>query len=214
MLNIVLFGAPGCGKGSQARRISDKYNLPIIATGDLFRYHISSNTPIGIEAKKYINNGNLVPDEITLKIVEERLNEEDCKNGFILDGFPRNLSQAKALDKITKIDLFLFIDVSINEIEFRAINRRICPNCNKVFSMSECYRTTCDVCKTQLIQRDDDKIEVVRNRINNYLNTCDNVIEFYKNKKLLQTVLSADSAEKTFIEVDEIIQNYLKKKAK
>lgn len=213
-MKIVLFGAPGCGKGSQARKISEKYNLPIISTGDLFRFHISNNTPIGIEAKKYINLGNLVPDEITIKIVEERLKQADCQNGFILDGFPRNIFQAKALDQITKIDLFLFIDVSISEIEIRAVNRRICPKCNKIFSMLDVYRSNCDNCNSTLIQRDDDKIEVVRNRIKNYQATCDDVIEFYKSKKVLQQILSAESADATFLGVDEVIKNYLKKKAK
>ena len=204
-MNIVLFGAPGCGKGSQAVRISAKYGLTHISTGDLFRYHISNKTPLGVIAKQHIDKGNLVPDELTLQLVEERLKEKDCENGFILDGFPRNIAQAVALEKFANIDLVVYIDVPLEEIEKRAVNRRLCPACGKIFSMLEKQTSVCDVCGVELIQRADDTSEVVRSRINNYKTQSEPVINYYKEKELLKTVRSGKSADETFVLVDELL---------
>ncbi len=211
-MNIVLFGAPGSGKGSQASRINAKYGLVHISTGDVFRDNMAKNTPLGKIARTYIDKGNLVPDELTIEIVKDRLAQSDCKNGFILDGFPRNLAQAKALEKIVKIDLVIFIDVSMSEIEIRAVNRRICPKCGKIFSMIEKYTTVCDECGETLIQREDDKIDIVRTRIKNYLTQSEPVVDYYKRKKLLHTILSGKSADETFVSVDNLLSKYMKKK--
>ena len=204
-MNIILFGAPGCGKGSQAVRICAKYGISHISTGDLFRYHISNKTPLGVIAKEYIDKGNLVPDELTLQLVEERLKEKDCQNGYILDGFPRTLAQAEALEKIANIDLVIYIDVPLEEIESRAVNRRLCPACGKIFSMLEEQRDVCDVCGVGLIQRADDTSEIVKARINNYQTQSEPVIKYYQEKELLKTVRSGKSADETFVLVDELL---------
>lgn len=209
-MNIVLFGAPGSGKGSQATRISAKYGLVHISTGDVFRYNISNKTPLGKIAKTYIDKGNLVPDELTNELVKDRLAQPDCANGFILDGYPRNLAQAQALEKMAKIDLVIFIDVSMSEIEIRAINRRICPTCGKIYSMLEKYTTTCEECGSKLIQREDDKIDVVRTRISNYLSQSEPLVGYYKNKKILYTILSGNSADETFVSVDKLLSKFKK----
>ncbi len=210
-MNIVLFGAPGSGKGSQATRINKKYNLPHISTGDLFRENINNNTPLGVIAKEFINRGELVPDEPVFEILKNRLALPDCKNGYVLDGFPRNLAQAIELEKISKIDAVIFIDVSMSEIEIRAINRKICPTCGKIYSMVERYTQVCDDCGSDLIQREDDKIDVVRNRIKTYLSQSEPLIKYYRDRKILKTVLSGNSADETFVEVDKILSNLSKK---
>ena len=212
-MKIVLFGAPGCGKGTQAAKINQKYNIPHISTGDLFRENIAKNTKLGLIAKEYINQGQLVPDGFVCELIKDRISKEDCKNGFILDGFPRTLNQAKELEKITKIDAVIFIDVSMSEIEIRAVNRRLCPACGKIFSMLDGYREQCDVCGVNLIQREDDKISVIRKRIQTYLSQSEPLIKFYQKKKILNTILSEKSADETFVFVDEILSKLKRKKA-
>ena len=125
-MNIILLGAPGAGKGTQASKISDNYNLPHISTGDIFRENIKNQTPIGLLAKSFIDAGNLVPDEVTCKIVEERISRSDCEEGYMLDGFPRTIAQAEALDQITKIDLVINIDVDFSLLLDRLCGRRVC----------------------------------------------------------------------------------------
>ena len=129
MLRTVLLGPPGAGKGTQAVRIVEKYNVPHISTGDIFRENIKNETPIGLLAKSYIDKGQLVPDEVTCKIVEDRIQRADCENGYILDGFPRKIAQAEALDKITKIDLVINIDVDFSLLLDRLCGRRVCKDC-------------------------------------------------------------------------------------
>lgn len=213
-MKIVLFGAPGCGKGSQATRISKKYGIPQISTGDLFRENIAKNTSLGKIAKEYMNKGELVPDKLVFDIVKDRLSRQDCQNGYILDGFPRNIAQAEELEKFAKIDAVIFIDVSINEIEIRAVNRRICSNCGKIHSMMEKYTTVCDDCGEKLIQREDDKIEVVRKRLQSYFSQSEPLINYYKEKKLLKSVLSGKNADETFLAVDKILSKLNKKSRK
>ena len=212
-MKIVLFGAPGSGKGSQATRIIKKYNLPHISTGDLFRENIANNTKLGAVAKSYINKGELVPNELVFDMLKDRLSKADCEKGYILDGFPRNLEQAIELEKFAKIDAVIYIDVSMSEIEIRAVNRRICPSCGKIYSMLEKYTEKCD-CGSDLIQRDDDKIEIVRKRVQNYLTQSEPLVDYYKNKKLLKTVLSAENADETFVSVDKILSKIAKKSRK
>lgn len=211
-MKIVLFGAPGSGKGSQATRINKKYNIPHISSGDLFRENIANKTELGIIAKGYIDKGQLVPDSFVCELIKDRISRSDCQNGFILDGFPRTIDQAVELEKFTKIDAVIFIDVSMSEIEIRAINRRICPACGKIFSMLEGYTTKCDTCGADLIQREDDKVDVVRNRIKAYITQSEPLVEYYKNKKILKTVLSEKSADETFVEVDKILSKMKGKK--
>ena len=143
-MNIILFGAPGSGKGTQAKLISKEFGIPQISTGDILREHISRGTELGKVAKTYIDEGKLVPDEIVISLVKERLSLPDCKKGYILDGFPRTIEQAEKLVKFADIDVVVHIDVSINEGERRAVSRRICPNCGKIYSIAEKYFENCE----------------------------------------------------------------------
>ena len=204
-MKIVLFGAPSSGKGSQAKLISNEFGLPQISTGDILRDNIQRQTEIGKFVESIINRGELVPDNIMIEIIKERINEEDCKNGYILDGFPRTLEQAKMLLKITNIDVVIYIDVSIIEVERRALSRRICPACGKIYNISNKFIENCDDCGAKLIQRDDDKIDVIRHRIEKYLSQSESLIEFFRKKKLLKTVFSAESPEETYKSVRKIL---------
>lgn len=209
-MKIVLFGAPGSGKGTQAKLINAEFGLPQISTGDLLRSHIARETELGKIAKGYINKGELVPDKLVIELVKNRIKEKDCKNGYILDGFPRTHEQAVQLDKIDKIDVVVYIDITINEVEKRALNRRVCPACGKIFSIAKKYIESCE-CGVKLVQRDDDKIEVVRERIKTYLAQSEPLIKYYKNKKILQRVLSGESPEATYNEVKKIILPFAKR---
>ncbi len=204
-MKVILFGAPGCGKGSQAKFIMRDFGIPQISTGDILRENIANRTEIGKVAEGLINNGQLVPDEMIIEIVKDRISKPDCKKGFILDGFPRTIGQAEQLDLITKIDVVIFIDISINEVERRALTRRICPNCGKIFSIAEKYTEVCDECGAKLVQRDDDKREVVRKRVDQYLSQSEPLIKFFKKRKNLKTVLSKNSPEETYEEVKKIL---------
>ena len=211
-MNIILFGPPGSGKGSQAKLISKEFSIPQISTGDILREHISKGTDLGKVAKSFIDEGKLVPDEIVIALVRQRLELPDCKDGYILDGFPRTLEQAQRLIEFADIDVVVYIDVSINEVERRALTRRICPNCGKIYSIAEKYVEKCDDCGETLIQRDDDKLEVVRKRIETYLSQSEPLIEFYKKKKILATIFSSETPEETYQSVREIILPFAKRK--
>ena len=211
-MKIVLFGAPGSGKGSQAKLISAKFGWPQISTGDLLRTHISKETELGKIAKQYIDKGQLVPDDLVIELVKNRIREKDCESGYILDGFPRTYEQAIQLDKIDKMDMIIYIDITMNEVEKRALNRRICPVCGKIYSVANRYIEKCEECGTKLVQRDDDRIEVVRERIKTYLAQSEPLIEYYKKKKILITILSGDSAESTFVGVKDLILSFTRKK--
>lgn len=210
-MKIVLFGAPGSGKGSQAKLINKEFGWPQISTGDILRTHIANGTELGKIAKEYMNKGELVPDKLVIELLKNRISEADCKKGYILDGFPRTHEQAVQLDKIDKIDIVIFIDITMNEVEKRALNRRVCPACGKIFSISNRFIEKCD-CGAKLIQRDDDKIEVVRERIKKYLTQSEPLIDLYKKKKILARVLSGESPEATYNEVKKIILSLMKKK--
>jgi len=205
-MRIVLLGSPGSGKGTQASRIENKFGIPHISTGDIFRYNISRNTPIGMEAKKYIEKGLLVPDELTLSIVKSRFLEDDCKKGFLLDGFPRTLAQAEALDKELdsigeKIDAVINLEVSDEIIIERMANRRVCSKCGESYNISF-YRpakeNTCDKCGGKLITREDDKAETVANRLNVYRNQTFPLIDYYRKKNILIVINGEESADKVF----------------
>lgn len=211
-MRIILFGAPGSGKGSQAKLIKEEFGIPQISTGDILRENISKQTQLGIIAKTYMDQGRLVPDELVVELVKQRLSQEDCKNGFILDGFPRTISQAEQLMKFAEIDVVVYIDVSMIEVERRALTRRLCPSCGKIFNIAEKFIEVCDDCSATLIQREDDKLEVVRKRIETYLEQSEPLIELYKKKNILTTVFSGDSPEETYIYVREILLPYVKNK--
>lgn len=211
-MNIILLGAPGAGKGTQATKISDGYGLPHISTGDIFRENIKKQTEIGVLAKSYIDKGQLVPDEVTCKIVEERISREDCKNGYMLDGFPRTIAQAEALDKITTIDLVINIDVDFSLLMDRLCGRRVCKDCGESYHISRLGGATkCARCGGDLYQRKDDNPETVKSRLDVYNAQTAPLIEYYGKKGLLFNVVSdTRPPEATFEQIAEKLDTLLK----
>lgn len=212
-MKIVLLGPPGAGKGTQAKSISNKYSIPHISTGDIFRKNISENTPLGIEAKSYIDKGLLVPDEVTINMVNDRLAMDDCKNGYLLDGFPRTVEQAEALDKFLsergeKLDTALLIEVPSNFIVERMTGRRVCPSCGASYHVKfnpPVVEGKCDVCGSDLIQRKDDTIEIVQDRLNVYEAQTQPLIDFYRNKNQLSAVDGTKAINEVFEGICEIL---------
>lgn len=195
-MKIIMLGAPGAGKGTQAQMIADKYDIPHISTGDIFRENVKKGTELGMEAKKYMDQGLLVPDELTVKILLDRVAQADCKNGYVLDGFPRTIPQAEVLDKaITelgeKIDYAINVDVPDENIIRRMSGRRACLACGATFHIEHIppkQEGICDKCGKELVQRDDDKEETVKNRLDVYHKQTQPLIDFYTKQGVLRTV--------------------------
>lgn len=212
-MKIVLLGPPGAGKGTQAKSISNRYSIPHISTGDIFRKNISENTPLGIEAKSYMDNGQLVPDEVTINMVKDRLQQDDCKNGYLLDGFPRTVHQAEALDNfLTKreesIDTALLIEVPKEFILERMTGRRVCPSCGASYHIKfnpPANDGKCDLCGSDVIQRKDDTEETVKERLDVYENQTQPLIDFYKNKKQLSVVDGTQAINEVFESICKIL---------
>ena len=203
-MNIILLGAPGAGKGTQATKISDAYGLPHISTGDIFRENIKNETPIGLLAKSYIDKGQLVPDEVTCKIVEERLKKADCNNGYMLDGFPRTIAQAEALAKITNIDLVINIDVDFSLVMDRLCGRRVCKDCGESYHISSLNGATkCSRCGGELYQRKDDNPETVQSRLEVYSAQTEPLIAYYKERGVLFNVVSNSTPDAVFAKISE-----------
>ncbi len=182
-MKVILLGAPGAGKGTQAVRLAKRYNIPHISTGDIFRSNIKERTPIGIVAKSYIDKGQLVPDEVTIQIVKERLEKDDCKNGYLLDGFPRTVSQAEALDGFSEIDSVVNIDVPLHKLMRRITGRRVCGKCGESYHIDYLDgSTSCRKCDGELIQRADDNEETVGKRLEVYEKQTAPLIDHYKSK--------------------------------
>ena len=195
-MKIVMLGAPGAGKGTCAKVLSEKYNIPHISTGDIFRANIKGGTELGMEAKKYMDQGQLVPDELTVKILLDRVAKDDCKNGYVLDGFPRTIPQAEVLDKALneindKIDYAINVDVPDENIINRMGGRRACLSCGATYHMVHIppkKEGICDVCGQPLVLRDDDKPETVKNRLDVYHKQTQPLIDFYNAKGILKSV--------------------------
>ena len=187
-MNIIFLGPPGAGKGTQAQRVCDELKIPQISTGDILRRAIKEETPVGLKAKAYVESGKLVPDEILGEIIKDRLAQDDCKPGYILDGFPRTVPQAEALEKIAKIDVVVEIAVADEALVKRLSGRRVCLNCGATYHVSTLGgKTTCDKCGEELIQRKDDNPETVQNRLNVYHSQTAPLISFYQERGLLKT---------------------------
>jgi adenylate kinase len=212
VMNIILLGAPGAGKGTQASKIADTYGLPHISTGDIFRENIKNQTEIGLLAKSYIDKGQLVPDEVTCKIVEERIARDDCKNGYMLDGFPRTIAQAEALDKIADIQMVINIDVDHALLMDRLCGRRVCKDCGESYHTSRLNgKTTCSRCGGELYQRKDDNPETVQSRLDVYNAQTAPLIDYYEKKGLLFNVVSdTRPPEATFEQIKEKLDTLLK----
>lgn len=188
-MNLVFLGPPGAGKGTQAAVVSQALNIPHISTGDMFRKAMREGTPTGLKAKAYIDNGQLVPDSVTIEMVAERLAEADCANGYLLDGFPRNLDQAKALEGISKLDAVVDIAVADEKLITRLSGRRVCPKCGGTYHITKLSdETKCPDCGGGLIQRDDDNPATIANRLSVYHAQTSPLTAFYAEKGMLKQV--------------------------
>lgn len=212
-MKIIMLGAPGAGKGTQAKKIAAKYEIPHISTGDIFRANIKNGTELGKKAKSFMDQGLLVPDELTVDLVMDRIQKEDCKNGYILDGFPRTIPQAEALDQALKalgdkLDYAIEVDVPDENIVKRMAGRRACVHCGATYHIV--YAPTkveniCDVCGGDLILRDDDKPETVTKRLTVYHNQTKPLIDYYKEEGILATVDGTADLEDVFKAVVAIL---------
>jgi adenylate kinase len=195
-MRLVLLGAPGAGKGTQAKKIIEKYPMPQISTGDLLRAAVAAGTALGKEAKSYMDKGELVPDSVVLGMVEERLKQDDCKSGYILDGFPRNTKQAEALDAMLgkvgmSLTAALSVDVPFENLMKRLTGRRTCKSCGQMFNVyfnAPKKEGACDKCGGDLMQRDDDKEETIKKRLDVYSAQTAPLIDYYGRKNILKSV--------------------------
>ena len=213
-MKIIMLGAPGAGKGTQARMISEKYGIPQISTGDIFRANIRNQTELGQKAKSYMDQGLLVPDELTLDLVVDRLAQDDCAGGYILDGFPRTIPQAEALTRAlseqnTKIDYAIDVEVPDDNIVQRMSGRRACPKCGATYHIrynAPVQEGICDACGAELIQRDDDKPETVQKRLDVYHSQTQPLIDYYKGQGCMHSVDGTKAMEDVFNDICEIFQ--------
>jgi adenylate kinase len=208
-MRIVLLGAPGAGKGTQAKKLVEKYGTPQVSTGDLLRAAVASGTALGKEAKSFMDKGELVPDRVVLGMVEERLKQDDCKKGYILDGFPRNTSQAEALDKMLaalkmSLDAALSVDVPFEDLMKRLTGRRTCKACGQmynIYSSASKKEGACDKCGGALFQRDDDKEETIKKRLEVYTASTAPLIDYYNKKGIVKSVAGTGSIDDIFKQV-------------
>lgn len=213
-MNVIMLGAPGAGKGTQAIYLSEKYDVPHISTGDIFRANIKNNTELGLKAKEYMDKGLLVPDELVVDLVTDRLKKDDAKNGFILDGFPRTIPQAKALDEALdnvglKIEYAFDVDCPDESIIKRMAGRRACVNCGATYHLKNKptkVENVCDNCNAELVLREDDKPDTVIKRLEVYHKQTQPLIEYYRNKSVLHSVDGRKSMKDTFDDILEFIE--------
>ena len=214
-MNIIMLGAPGAGKGTISSQLQDRYKLPHISTGDIFRENIKNQTELGKLAKSYIDKGALVPDDVTINMMLDRLDKSDCKNGYILDGFPRTIAQAEGLDVALsknnkKIDLVILVDATDDQIVERLSGRRVCEKCGATYhivNLPPKVNGVCDKCGANVIQRKDDNIEVIKDRLKTYHEQTKPLINYYKGENILHTVAGfVDSQEKRLLEIDKMME--------
>ncbi len=212
-MKIIMLGAPGAGKGTQAKMIADRYGVPHVSTGDIFRANIKNETALGMEAKQYMDKGLLVPDELTVKILLDRVAQEDCRNGYVLDGFPRTIPQAEVLDEALaaqgeRIDYAIDVDVPDENIVRRMGGRRACLSCGATYHIEHVppkKEGVCDVCGQPLVLRDDDKPETVQNRLNVYHEQTQPLIDFYRKKGVLKTVDGTQDMNDVFAAITAVL---------
>jgi adenylate kinase len=208
-MKLILMGAPGAGKGTQAAIVCEKLGVPTISTGNILRAAVKNETPVGLKAKAYMESGSLVPDEVIIGIVKERLAEDDCKNGYILDGMPRTIAQAEALEEAgIEIDAAVLLDVSDDVIIKRMSGRLTCASCSATFhkvNHPPKVADVCDVCGGPLTVRKDDEPETVKNRLNVYHRETEPLVDFYKSRGKLKVVQCADTIEATTVRIYEAL---------
>jgi len=212
-MNLVLLGPPGAGKGTQAVKIADYFSIPHISTGDMFRRVVALKTELGEKAKSYMEKGQLVPDEIVIGIVKQRLDEADCQSGFLLDGFPRTVAQAEALDKALaaqkrQLDFVLNIKTSSEEIIKRLTGRRVCPTCGAVYHIifkPPQSNLLCDNCKAKLVQREDDKEEIVKKRLQVYEEQTSPLLAYYSKTGKLKEINGEKAVDEVFAQIKAVL---------
>ncbi len=205
-MKLILLGAPGSGKGTQAAYIAEKYDLPHISTGDLFRENIKNQTALGLKVKEVMDTGSLCPDDLTVELVKDRLSNPDCKNGYLLDGFPRNIEQAVALDKIDCPDLVINLDVDLTKIEKRITGRRSCPKCGNSYHVDFIGNTkVCPECGAELTVRKDDNPETVKSRLEVYVNQTQPLIDYYKGQGKLVDIDGNCKIEQVFEQIVKVL---------
>ena len=212
-MKIIMLGAPGAGKGTQAKMIAEKFDIPHISTGDIFRANIKNGTELGKKAKEYMDKGQLVPDELTVEILLDRVAADDCKNGYVLDGFPRTIPQADVLDKeLTKlgdkVDFAINVDVPDENIVRRMSGRRACLKCGATYHIEHIppkQEGICDKCGSELVQRDDDKPETVQKRLSVYHEQTQPLIDYYNKKNILKSVDGTKDMQEVFSDIVNIL---------
>lgn len=204
-MKLILLGAPGAGKGTHAQRLVKEYNIPQISTGDIFRQNIKDNTVLGMQLKDIIARGEYVPDDITVAIVADRLSQPDCTNGYILDGFPRTVAQAEALEGFQNIDKVVNIVVDDNKILDRLTGRRFCPSCNGTFHISSLQSDVCPTCGDNLITREDDNVETVKHRLEVYESSTKPLVDYYSNKGKLVAIDGNGTVQLTYDRILEAL---------
>ena len=205
-MNLVFLGPPGAGKGTQAERICEKHKIAHISTGDMLRSEMRQGTELGLAAKSLIEKGELVPNKIIIGMVQNRILQDDCKNGYLLDGFPRTIEQAEALAEFADIDCAVDVEVPFERLVQRISGRRMCPDCGATFHISMYTAENCDKCNGKLYQRDDDKEETVMNRLKVYETSTQPLIDFYEKKGLLKTVNGDQDIEVVYGEIEAALQ--------
>ena len=213
-MKIIMLGAPGAGKGTQAKMLADKYKIPHVSTGDIFRANIKNGTELGTKAKVYMDQGMLVPDELTCDLVVDRIKQDDCKDGYILDGFPRTIPQAECLDKALdalndKIDFAVNVEVPDENIIRRMSGRRACLSCGRTYHIvynPPKEEGICDECKTELVLRDDDKPETVEKRLKVYHEQTQPLIDYYRNKGVLAEVDGTRDMQEVFTAITDVLE--------